>query len=357
MRSKESRYRLLLELYPGDFRREYADEMVGVLMADPRPVRKHAASLMAGAVAARLRATLDGSEWRRAAFVVQLFGAILLCAVALRRLAMAGALALFEPSYNVPPLDVLDVVRVVAWAAVVVATLTGLRGVSIAAGLAGLIGEIAAPSSSYSDAPVVFLNVFWIVMSAAVVVTASTAAVRGPRPRGWMLVVIAGVLLVGNGFGTPTYYWYGGTGPWAPHALVLAAGVFALAGVIRLEPAIRRRVVACWVPVATVFPLISYGFGGFLDFNLRHPGDIQLLGPVQWAALVLIPAFAFWIAAGLNLRLERSREAAGATNPAGGATDWAAGATGSVGGATGSVGGAADTTGGTAVSASGATEM
>jgi hypothetical protein len=321
MRSKEGRYRLLLELYPGDFRREYADEMVGVLMADPRPVRKQAASLMVGAVAARLRQTLDGSEWRRAAFLVQLFGAILLCAVALRRLAMEGAMALFEPPYNVPPLDVLDVVRVVAWAAVVVGTLTGLRGLSVAAGLAGLIGEIAAPSPFYSDAPVVFLNVFWIVMSAAVVLIASTVSVRGPRPRGWLLVVAAGAVLVGSGFSARTSYGDGGVRYWATHALLLAAGVLVLAGVIRLEPAIRRRVVACWVPVATVFPLVSYGFGSFLAFNMRHPDDIQLLGPVQWAMLVLVPALAFWIAAGLNLRLERSRAAAGATGSAGGAAD------------------------------------
>jgi hypothetical protein len=343
MRSKEGRYRLLLELYPGDFRREYADEMVGVLMADPRPVRKHAASLMVGAVAARLRQTLDGSEWRRAAFVTQLFGAILLCAVALRRLAMEGAVALFEPPYNVPPLDVLDVVRVVAWTAVVVATLTGLRGLSVAAGLAGLIGEIAAPSPFYSDAPVAFLNVFWIVVSAAVVLIASTVSVRGPRPRSWVLVVAAGVLLIGNGFCARTEYGYGPSGAWIRQGLLLAAGMFALAGVIRLEPAIRRRAVACWVPVATVFPLISYGFGSFLTFNMRHPDDIRLLDPVQWATLVLVPTFAFWIAAGLNLRLERSRAAAGAT--------------GSAGGSMATTGGAADTTGGAAVSASGATEM
>jgi hypothetical protein len=343
MRSKEGRYRLLLELYPGDFRREYADEMIGVLMADPRPVRKHAASLMVGAAAARLRQTLDGVQWRRAAFVVQLFGAILLCAVAVRRLAMEGALALFEPPYNVPPLDVLDVVRVVAWTAFGVATLTGLRGLSVAAGVAGLIGEIAAPYPFYSDAPVAFLNVFWIVVSAAVVLIASTVSTRGPRPRGWLLVVAAGVLLVGNGFSARTAYGYGPAGSLVRQALLFAAGVLVLAAVIRLEPAIRRRVVACWVPVATVFPLISYGFGSFLAFNMRHPDDIQLLGPVQWAALVLVPASTFWIAAGLNLRLERSRAAAGATGPAGGSMA--------------TTGGAADTTGGTAVSASGTTEM
>jgi hypothetical protein len=73
---------------------------------------------------------------------------------------------------------------------------------------------------------------------------------------------------------------------------------------------VRRRVIACAVPVAAVFPLVGYGFGGFLDFNMRHPEDIQLIGPVQWAALIVVPAVAFWVAAGLNTRLERSRAAA-----------------------------------------------
>lgn len=346
MSAKENRYRLLLELYPADFRREYADEMIGVLMADPRPVRRHAASLVAGAAAARLRQTLDGPEWRRAAFVVQLFGAILLLAVAVRRLAMNGAVLLFEPSFNAPPFDVIDVVRVVAWAAVVTATLTGLRGLSAAAALAGLIAEIAAPSQFYSDAPVMFLNVFWIVMSAAVVLIASTVSARGSRPRGWLFVVAGGVVLATNGFstrfpfpgefGTLSFYPFDGHGFVATLLLLASSCALALVGVIRLEPAVRRRVVACAVPVAAVFPLVSYGFGGLLEFNLRHPGDIQLLGPVQWAALIVIPALAFWVAAGLNLRLERSRAEAGGPD---------------------SRGGAADPTGGTAVSAARPTDM
>jgi hypothetical protein len=322
MSSKENRYRLLLELYPADFRREYADEMVGVLMADPRPVRKHAVSLMVGAVAARIRSTLDGPEWRRAAYAVQLFGAILLCAVALRRLMMDGAAAMVLAAADVPPVDVFDVVRVVAWAVVLVAALAGLRVLSAPAALAGLIVEVAAAFRDYADAPVTFLNAFWIVLSGALVLIASTVPARGPRPRGWLFVTAAGIVLAGNGLVTRVYLGYfgalsffrdNGPGFGITFMFLLAAGVLALAGVLRLEPAVRRRVVACMVPVAAVFPLVGYGFGGFLDFNMRHPDDIQLLGPVQWAALILVPALAFWIAAGLNTRLERTRAAAVST--------------------------------------------
>jgi hypothetical protein len=318
MSAKENRYRLLLELYPADFRREYAEEMIGVLMADPRPVRQHAAGLAAGAVAARLRQTLDGPQWRRAAFVVQLFGAILLCAVALRRFAMSAAMFAFEPAANFPPFDVLDVARVVVWAAVVAATMIGLRRLGAAAALAGLIAEIAAPSRHYIDAPARFLDAYWIVMTAALVLIASTssatsaASVRGPRPRGWLLVVAGGVVLVASGFSARSPY--PAHGFVISSAVLLAAAALALTGVIRLEPVVRRRVVACMVPVAAVFPLVGYGFGGLLQFNLHHPGEAHLLGPVQWAALIVVPALAFWVAAGLNLRLERSR-AAGTTIP------------------------------------------
>lgn len=321
MSAKENHYRLLLELYPADFRREYAEEMIGVLMADPRPVRKHAASLAAGAVAARLRQTLDGPQWRRAAFVVQLFGAILLCAVALRRFAMSAAMFAFEPPANFPPFDVLDLARVVIWAAVVAATMIGLRRLSVAAALAGLIAEIAAPSRHYIDAPARFLDVYWIVMTAALVLIASAGSadsVRGPRPRGWLLVVAGGVVLVASGFSARSPY--PAHGFMISSAVLLAAAALALTGVIRLEPVVRRRVVACMVPVAAVFPLVGYGFGGFLEFNLHHPGEAHLLGPVQWAALIVVPVLAFWIAAGLNLRLERSR-AAGTATPAGPAQD------------------------------------
>lgn len=323
MSSKETRYRFLLGLYPAEFRREYADEMIGVLMADPRPVRRHATSLMAGAGAARLRAVLDGPEWRRAAFVVQVFGAILLFAVALRRFEMGGGTAiLLHPQHVRPPIDAYDTVRLAAWTIVLAATVAGVRGVAVAAALAGVVAECTAASRHYYESPVVFLGAFWIVMAGAVVLIVSEVAARGPRPRGWPFVTLGALALVSNGFVTgafPGYVGaltlfrsYGGYGTGVSAALVLAAVALTLVGVARIEPAVRRRVIACVVPVAAVFPLVGYGFGGLIDFNLRHPEDIRVLGPVQWAALVVVPALAFRVAAGLNRRLERSRAAVAA---------------------------------------------
>ena len=80
----EIRYRRLLAFYPRDFRQEYGDEMLGVLMADPRPGPAQVFDVVRGAVAAHLRGLWAGEG--RAARVVQIFGAMLLFAVALRRI-------------------------------------------------------------------------------------------------------------------------------------------------------------------------------------------------------------------------------------------------------------------------------
>jgi hypothetical protein len=306
MSSKEQRYRLLLELYPSDFRREYADEMIGVLMADPRPVRKHAASLLSGAVAARLRQTLDGPEWRRAALTVQLFGAILLCALALRRLAMTGQMMVSYPSSVWPPFDMIDVIRVVAWGTVVAAAFAAMRGLAVPAALVGLGCEIAAPARTYLDTPAVVLHVFWLIVTAAVVLIASAVS-RGPRPRGLVLVTAAGLGLIVQAFINPftgfNFYIFRGT--------LLVSIALVGAGVVRLEPMVRRRVIACAVPVLAAFPLVQ-GFSGFVRHNQLHPEDLWLIGPGQWVALVTVPALAFWVAAGLNMRLERTRAAVSA---------------------------------------------
>ncbi len=320
MSPKENRYRRLLALYPGDFRREYAEEMLGVLMADPRPARSHAANLVAGAVAARFRETLGDVAWRRAARVVQLFGAILLCSLSVRRLVMTGAVPLFDPAGYVPPLPIVDLVRAGAWAALVVAAFAGWRWLGVTAALVGLGGEIVAPIPQYAETPATFLHAYWIIVSAAVVLAASVVSARGVRPRGLPMVAAAGVLLVANGF-TP---WSLG-GPYVSglsleysggsHLFrlvpVVAAVLLVVAAVARLEAPVRRRVVACAVPVLGAFPLVSWGFGGFEEFNMRHPESLRVLGPGQWITLGLIPVLAFGVAAWLNMRLERTRAVSG----------------------------------------------
>jgi hypothetical protein len=139
--------------------------------------------------------------------------------------------------------------------------------------------------------------------------------VRGPRPRGLLLVTAAGVALADNGY--PAWRSMSprpvipllGPVSLGTVAVVLPAAVLAIAAVRRLEPEVRRRVVACAVPVLCVFPLVGGAFTGFVAFNELHPASIRLLSLGQWTAMVVIPAVAFWVAAWLNMRLERSRRA------------------------------------------------
>jgi len=94
-----------------------------------------------------------------------------------------------------------------------------------------------------------------------------------------------------------------------------AAVLLVLWAVARLESPVRRRAVACAVPVLGAFPLVSWGFGGFEEFNMRHPESLRLLRPGQWVTLGLIPVLAFGVAAWLNMRLERTRAVSRAEVP------------------------------------------
>jgi hypothetical protein len=60
-------------------------------------------------------------------------------------------------------------------------------------------------------------------------------------------------------------------------------------------------------PILVVVPLVRTGFEGFVAHNSAHPEALRLLGPSQWAVLVLVPVAAFVVAAELNRRLEATR--------------------------------------------------
>ncbi|MFG2004405.1 hypothetical protein ACGFNU_35160 [Spirillospora sp. NPDC048911] len=75
MTSLEIGYRRLLAWYPGDYRREYEEELIGVLLAAAEPGRRRphwreVADLLMGAVRVRLRHSVgrgSGARWREAA--------------------------------------------------------------------------------------------------------------------------------------------------------------------------------------------------------------------------------------------------------------------------------------------------
>ncbi len=297
----EIRYRRLLALYPAEFRREYEEEMLGVLMADPRPGPGQVSDLLRGAVTARLRQPFAARhEWRRAARVVQLFGAILMLAVSVR-LVVGTAMSSTYPGAPAFTLDTVTIVRLTGWTMVVIAAVLGARLFGLAGAITGLAGEIASPAQYYAETPATVLHVFWLITAAAVVLVAGLVADCGPRPRGWLPVVLAGVGIAFSGALLRTGLWP------VYQALPVLLPVLAGLGVLRQDPAVRLRVLACTVPVLVTAPLVMVGFGGFMRHNQLHPESLRMLGPAHWAVLVLIPAAAFLVAAELARRFEMNR--------------------------------------------------
>ena len=318
----ERHYRRLLRLYPEPYRREYADEMVAVLMADDRPGIGAIADLVRSAIVVRVRGgvrALREPAWREAAAAVQLFGAVMLLAIALRRVLMEVVPALWHPEVGVPPFAVDPWIRSAVRLAGVVCALLRARAPGLVLALVGMGAELVVPFQEYAGTPARVLDYFSVIV-ATVLVTLTFLVVEGPAglrpraPRGWVPAALAGavVTLDGCAFLLPGARWVmvlmGGRllTIWSP-VLYGAAAVLLLVTAWRLEPAVRRRVVACAVPVLVTVPSISFGFDGFRKYNMLHPDALHRLNPVQWFVLVAIPVAAFAVAVELNRRLEQSR--------------------------------------------------
>ncbi|WP_199509784.1 hypothetical protein [Nucisporomicrobium flavum] len=144
----ETRYRRLLAVYPARHRSAYADEMVAVLMDGARPGQRlpslrEAADLLWCGFAARARArravrSPDPAR-REAAAIAGLIGAVMLAAVAVRRLYLASSMGFAE---GAPVRDVA--VRALVWTVVAVLVLVGLRRSAAALAVLGVLVEAAA---------------------------------------------------------------------------------------------------------------------------------------------------------------------------------------------------------------------
>jgi hypothetical protein len=55
-------------------------------------------------------------------------------------------------------------------------------------------------------------------------------------------------------------------------------------------------------------PVVEFGFGRFIVYNMGHPESTRLINPFQWAVLVLVPAAVF---VGASLLDRRRRFAEG----------------------------------------------
>lgn len=332
----ERRYRQLLWLYPREHRREYGEEMVGVLLADSAPGQRgpgprEVLDVVVSAFTVRwLRGSgvLRDESWVRAARAAQVFGAMLLCAVALRRIATEQALALRYPEYP-PSLSGSDL-RPVAWALVLVLVMAGWRWAAVPAALGGLVIETLTPIERYLDTPAQLLNVFWFLVAAAVVAAASlmtalsaraSPSVTGRLPRGTTLVALAGVLIVLSDASAELLHGWHPDWPilespglilgrplsYSQLAFYAAVALLVALGVSRLPRPVIRRAVVLAVPIVVSGPLIPVAFGDLIEHNLRNPESTLLVGPAGWAVLVVVPLAAMRVAATLNRRLERGR--------------------------------------------------
>ncbi|MGA5298353.1 hypothetical protein ACPCHT_00410 [Nucisporomicrobium flavum] len=144
--SLEMRYRRLLAVYPAQHRTAYADEMVAVLMDGARPGQRlpslrEAADLLWCGFAARARRAVRSPDpaRREAAAIAGLIGAVMLAAVAVRRLYLASSMGFAE---GAPVRDVA--VRALVWTVVAALVLVGLRRTAAALAVLGVLVEAAA---------------------------------------------------------------------------------------------------------------------------------------------------------------------------------------------------------------------
>ena len=288
----EIRYRRLLALYPGDFRREYGEEMLGVLMADPRPGVVQVLDVVRGAVLAHLRSAVTGQS--RAARVVWIFGAMLLLGIAMRRVTGVVIMMARADGFT-PHVPVADWARPVAWGVVLAAAVLGWRMLGVAAATVGLAVEIAVPFQSYLHTPATVLYAYWLIVAAAVVLIAGLVAEGGAVvwPRGWWLIAGAAAALAAVVTRAPFAFFSLGYVGSVDLMTIGVAGSLALAALLMQGRDLRRRLM-CWAaPVVVSVALVRWGFVGFIEFNMRNPDATQLIGPLQWAVLVLVPAAAF----------------------------------------------------------------
>jgi hypothetical protein len=314
----ESRYRRLMALYPGWHRREYEDELIGVLLADAEPGRRRPglrdrADLVAGALAVRLRSiggAARGQAWRDAAFLAQVVGAMLLLAVGVRRLAYV---------FFGMDLTALEVARPAGWALVLIAALAGARRAAAGLAVAAAAVEILHVARWYPESPTQTLQAAWLVTTALLLVAVSGRLATGPVParprRLWWFAGALVAAVAANVADLLQGSYFAGSWEWAVTMngefvfrfaavlYVVAAGA-AVRGWWRQERAVRRRLVAFAAPVAAVAAVVLYGFAGYRYSSSRFDSPIMLV-PLQWAVLAVTPLLAFAVAVTALGRWER----------------------------------------------------
>ncbi|MCG5452323.1 hypothetical protein [Micromonospora hortensis] len=326
-------YRLLMACYPRAYRRQYEDEMIGVLLDDAapgqrRPAARDVLALLGGALRAHVRqagARFSGDAWREAAQALGLIAALMLFVRDARVPVLH--LAMFADGYpeGLGEPFVLWPVGFVAllWLTVAVSAVFGWGRAAAAIAVCCAVFEVVRVAEDYGQYSTV-RNLWPAVLAAMVPLV---LAVRAPRSATaslarWRLGTLAAATLISVGAPSiaqvtgadnataPIYgTWIFTVGVGRIEAVLLTAGYLLFALVILSTPAVlRRRLLALVVPVGVTLVLTRVGLGTTGTFLERstHDGVLDALTLAQWLTLVLAPALLFAVAVAILHQRERS---------------------------------------------------
>ncbi|MGW3785989.1 hypothetical protein ACWD5Z_15450 [Micromonospora chokoriensis] len=326
-------YRWLMACYPREYRRQYEDEMIGVLLDDAapgqrRPAARDVLALLGGAFRAHARqagARFSGDAWREAAQALGLIAALMVFVRDARVPVLH--LAMFADSYpdGLGEKFVLWPVGLVAllWLTVAVSAVFGWGRAAAAIAVCCAAFEVVRVAEAYGQYSTV-RNLWPAVLAAMVPLM---LAVRAPRSATasltrWRLGTLAAATLVSvaapsiamvtgaDDSTTPVYgTWIFTSGVGRIEAILLTAGYLLFALAVLSTPAVlRRRLLALVVPVGVTLLLTRVGLGTTGTFLERstHDGVLAALTPAQWLTLVLTPALLFAVAVAILHRRERS---------------------------------------------------
>ncbi|GIH13727.1 hypothetical protein [Rugosimonospora africana] len=351
----ERRYRRLLAWYPAQHRARYEDEMVGTMLAGAGPGQRwpgagETVDVLLAAVRARLgRATsrLRDPRWYDAAATVAVLLSMLLVACDLRISVHRYAWSRRLPDIGGISLGAAFPARVWAPAvvglAVTVAVLVGRRVVAATVAWAAVLGAVVlAVHEPLGSPPLGAVSKGWLLVAtivAAVALSLPGTAAHARAILGWPRTVgfaVACALLIGSAAVDPLlakitsegrhYYtvelWPNGGGylrqifdgdgmgtGLAPILLYVAALSIMITVVARIEPAIRRRLLALLAPAVVFYALVSVFFRSFEvppDF-FGEPGRPV---PPQWVVLIATPVLTFLVALLLVRRADRTQRLA-----------------------------------------------
>ncbi|MEU4336476.1 hypothetical protein AB0F59_17890 [Micromonospora lupini] len=325
-------YRCLLACYPRAYRRQYEDEMVGVLLDDAapgqrRPAARDVSALLAGAVRAHVRqvgARFSVDAWRDAAQVLGLIAALLLFVRSARVPVLH--LSMFAQSYPDGIGEKFALwpggLGAGLWLVVAVFTVLAWGRAAAAIAVGGVAFEVVRVADAYGQYSTVFD--IWPAVLAAMVPLA--VALRAPRSATavlarWRLGTLAAATLVSVGApsvalltpvdssASPIYgAWIFTSGVDRVEAILLSVGYLLFALVVLSTPtALRLRLLALVVPVGVTLLLTRVGLGTTGTYLERssHDGVPDALTWAQLSTLVLAPVLLFAVAVAILHRLER----------------------------------------------------